>query len=181
MAQNMEPKMCVFGIHPTLQASYLYHTVDKTLALLYSSATTAGIPRDLVRNISLLTDIYHVRAWADKQASRRAAGVWNGLKPPPVEPEKKRKEQPISSRERIQLSAWSALGELVCATETDIGIMAGRQEQMSYGFTRKTMYRPSFPLKKTHLRLYNIVGRSDARPRDLKAGRTLVPSSPLVP
>jgi hypothetical protein len=149
-----------------------YITVDRTLSLLHSSATASGIPRDLVRNLGLLTDIYRTRVWADKLAIRRAAGVWNGQGEPAIEPAKQKRDKPLSPRENIQLSGWSALGELVRATEADLRIIAGRQEQRKVPFVRKTVHRPTAPLKRAQKLLYNVVGRSDVRPRDLKPGRT---------
>lgn len=132
--------------------------------LLHSSATTGGPLKRLVRNISTLTDVYRTRVATDTSARQRQAGEWNGQ----VVTQVVRKKAGLpNEREKIQLSAWSALGELVVATENDMRCLLGRQEQRSLAFTRLPMLRRAVSRDKKGV--YNLIGRMNTRPSRLKA------------
>lgn len=140
--------------------------VDRTLAFLYSSATTAGRPGHLVKNLAFLTDAYHTRAWLDTTARLRQAGEWDsqlGANSSHSRPQKVGQ----GPKDRVQLSAWSAVGELAKATENDLRILTSYQEQRKLPFTRLTMSQPASP-KKKHRIFMKLVGKAKVRPSDLK-------------
>jgi hypothetical protein len=144
--------------------------VDRTLALLLSSSTTAGPLNRFVRNLSILTDVYHTRLAADASARRGLAGVWNGqaVSKNIAQVTQKRNATP-TPKERVQLSAWSALGELALAAENDTRILVGRQEHRKLPFTRLSVQRRSGGAHKKNQRLlYDFIGRAHVRPRGLK-------------
>jgi hypothetical protein len=144
--------------------------VDRTLALLLSSSTTSGPLNRLIRNLSTLTDIYHTRLVADMSARRGLAGVWNGQSVPKntAQATQRRNATP-TPKERVQLSAWSALGELALAAENDARILVGRQEHRELPYTRRSVQRRTGgPDKKNQRHLYSFIGRANVRPRGLK-------------
>lgn len=137
--------------------------LDRTLAILLSSATTGGQLKRLVRNLSTLTDVYRTRVAADVSARHRRAGEWNGQKVTPVTV---KKVVLPNEREEIQMSAWSALGELVLAAENDTQCLLGRQEQRKLAFTRLSVPRRVFTQNQRGI--YNVVGKTVPRPSHLK-------------
>jgi hypothetical protein len=143
--------------------------VDQTLAILYSSAVTAGHPGHLISNLAFLTDVYQTRAWLDTKACHRRAGEWQSQASKSGNQGSK-KSPGLTSMDHIQLSAWSALGELALATEDDVRMLVGQQEQRGLPFARLTIPRstPESPKKSQQL-LVKYVGKSIARPHELKA------------
>jgi hypothetical protein len=145
--------------------------VDRTLALLLSSSTSSGPLNRFVRNLSMLTDAFHTRVAADILAHGRLAGKWNGqdMSKNIDQATRKRKATTPSPKDMIQLSAWSALGELALAAENDARILVGRQEQRKFPFVRLSVQRrKGAPYKKDQRHVYNFIGRANARPQGLK-------------
>lgn len=118
----------------------------------------------------MLTDTYHTRLAADVSAHQRLAGTWNGQdKSKKVARVTQNRNATPTPKERVQLSAWSALGELALAAENDARILVGRQEHRKFPFTRLSVQRRSGgPHKRNQRHLYNLIGRVNARPRGLK-------------
>lgn len=139
--------------------------MDRTLSLLYSSATSAGGPSHLIKNLAYLTDAYHTRLHYDTVANQKHAGQWDGQIPPQNSAKLSKKRIP----DPIHLSAWSALGELVAASEKDLHIVAGYQEQQETPIKRSAIPRPSCGApRKTQRIYYRFIGRGQLRPKDLK-------------
>jgi len=144
--------------------------VDRTLALLLSSSTTAGPLNRFIRNLSMLTDVYHTRLALDISARQKLVGEWNGQDMAKnIAQAKRRRKATLTPKERVQLSAWSALGELALAAENDALILVGRQENRKLPFTRIASFRRSLGARKKSLRhLYSFIGKMSLRPRGLK-------------
>lgn len=142
--------------------------MDRTLAILYSSAISAGRPGHLINNLAFLTDVYQTRAWLDVKACRWRAGEWKSQASKSGQKASK-KSSHFTSMDHVQLSAWSALGELALATQNDIHMLVGQQEQRSLPFARLTIPRCTPESPKKSQRLVKFVGRSIARPHELKA------------
>jgi hypothetical protein len=118
----------------------------------------------------MLTDTFHARVAADLLAHRKLAGEWDGQDMRKNIANAARKRNPIRTpRDRIQLSAWSALGELVLAAENDARILVGRQEKRKFSLMRLTVLRRGRKPFKRNLRYsYNLIGRVVVRPRGLR-------------
>ncbi|PVG02557.1 hypothetical protein CPB86DRAFT_865200 [Serendipita vermifera] len=139
--------------------------LNRTLLLLHSSATSAGQPKKLIKNLSLLTDAYHTRAYLDESALKRKAGQWNPENI--VKPSKlKNKTSANLARDEVHLNAWSSLGELALAAAGDLRIIVSRQERVKHSFSRVTMPRRIVGAKER--RLFRFVGKSAVRPKELK-------------
>ena len=117
----------------------------------------------LVRNLSTLTDVYRTRADADATVRHKRAGEWDGQNL--AKASRKNLATP-TSQEKVQLSAWSALGELVLAAENDTRTTLGRQEQRLLDYTRMSATRRV--LRRNQRGIYNLVGKTIARPLRLK-------------
>jgi hypothetical protein len=102
---------------------YAPQPVDITLALLFSSATSNGLPHQLTKNFSNMMDIYQTKLYVDFHMRRASAGVWQGQNSNSV---KKPTAVHSNPRASIRSNAWSTLGELIEFVEGDTGILAGK-------------------------------------------------------
>lgn len=97
--------------------------VDKTLALLYNSSSTRGLPHKLTRNITLLM-------WAKyHQKTVQVLPHWNPQLAP-NDPAYKIPARPLTidelKQKDVMARAWAALGHVVKMAEGQTGLSLGR-------------------------------------------------------
>ncbi|KAG9027979.1 hypothetical protein FS842_004827 [Serendipita sp. 407] len=142
--------------------------VDRTLSILHSSATSAGHCTRLMRNFAFLTDVYRTRAWLDDVARQRRAGTWDTQAVESNSVPSKRSVKAPMDRDRIFLGGWSTLGEIAVATENDLRMIVGSQEQRELEFKRLNLPRRKHPYRRELTCIIQPVGTSNPRPRELK-------------
>ncbi|KAJ4468296.1 hypothetical protein J3R30DRAFT_1696558 [Lentinula aciculospora] len=104
--------------------------MDRTLSILYASATSRGLPHQLTRNLSQL---FH--AEYDRMSSRRCP-VWNSQLPqnareyqipvPDTTPKALNKEEKARQAKYLDERAWNALGFAVSMAENRDRLSLGR-------------------------------------------------------
>jgi hypothetical protein len=100
--------------------------VDNTLSLLYTSASSRGLPHDLTRNLASLQR-RHI-AWS-KSKYNRPASAWDPKLPPSKYQVKTKPRVTITNNEdgiKVEEKAWNALGEVVRMAEGRDMLVLGR-------------------------------------------------------
>ncbi|KAG8829921.1 hypothetical protein FRC17_005781 [Serendipita sp. 399] len=104
----------------------------------------------------------------DQVARQRRAGTWDA-QAAERKPSTPSKPSSTMDRDHVLLNGWSALGELAVATENELRVVVGSQEQRELDFKRLTLpRRKQHSYKQEMNRTIHLVGTSNARPRELK-------------
>lgn len=138
--------------------------------MFYASGTNRGLLYLLTRNLARLTDVYRTRLHLDDAARQMRAGKWD-----PQNPIKSTKVPPkatktVTKKEAIQLSGWSALGEVVLAAEADRNIHLGRQSPPVDAFFKRRTIKRSPPRRRAVILRSRVVSGLEVRPKDLRIG-----------
>ncbi|RDB24877.1 hypothetical protein Hypma_007432 [Hypsizygus marmoreus] len=98
--------------------------IDGTLALLYNSSQSRGLPHKLTRNLGLLVTREQLRL--NDPRPMRAWEPQIRTSPSPPKQRDTRKEEKQKAREAFEASAWAPLSQVVKLAEGRDGISLGR-------------------------------------------------------